>query len=228
MNGAEIFKFLCTLNLDFLEFDWLENKGLSEFELLISVILTQNTNWKNVLKALENLRKAKISNLEKLNKLSSLELASLIKPSGFYNTKAKRLKNLCESILKEFYDLENFKENVSRTWLLNIKGLGFESVDSILNYLCKKEILVVDSYSLRLAFYLGYEFETYEELREFFESGVESEQENLCKLLGKKCELYELYQIFHALVISFAKLSFKGKELNEKGKEYLEKLKENF
>ncbi len=75
---------------------------------------------------------------------------------------------MVESIINTYENLENFKTNASREWLLNIKGLGFESVDSILNYLCKREILVVDNYSLRLAFYLGYEFENYEELREFF------------------------------------------------------------
>ncbi|PCM57499.1 nuclease, partial [Campylobacter sp. BCW_8712] len=145
----------------------------------------------------------------------------------FYNTKAKRLKGLVESIINTYKNLENFKTNVSREWLLNIKGLGFESVDGILSYLCKREILVVDSYSLRLAFYLGYEFENYEELREFFQSGIESEQENLCKILGKKCELYELYQIFHALIVAFAKQSFKGQKLSPKGEEWIKILKED-
>ena len=68
MNGADIFKFLCGLKLEFSKFDWLENRGLSEFELLISVILTQNTSWNNVLKALDNVRVAKIQSLEMLNK----------------------------------------------------------------------------------------------------------------------------------------------------------------
>ncbi|ENP7073873.1 TPA: endonuclease III domain-containing protein, partial [Campylobacter coli] len=94
MNGADIFKKLLACNLDFKEFDWLENQGLSDFELLISVILTQNTKWDNVLKALNNLKNARISSLEQLSNLSNLELATLIKPSGFYNTKAKRLKEL--------------------------------------------------------------------------------------------------------------------------------------
>lgn len=58
-------------------------------------------------------------------------------------------------------------------------------MDSILNYLCKREILVVDSYTQRLATHLGYEFENYEDLREFFESGIENEQENLCQFRKK-------------------------------------------
>ncbi|MBC5857163.1 endonuclease III domain-containing protein [Campylobacter jejuni] len=227
MTGAQIFVKLLNLDLNYHDFDWLENQGLSEFELLISVILTQNTNWKNVLKALENLKKENIASLEQINALSNLELATLIKSSGFYNTKAKRLKNLVENILNAYENLENFKTSVNREWLLNIKGLGFESVDSILNYLCKREILVVDNYSLRLAFHLGYEFENYEELREFFQSGIENEQESLCEILGKKCKLYKLYQIFHALIVAFAKQSFKGQKLSLKGEEWIKKLKED-
>ncbi len=63
MTGAQIFIKLLNLDLNYHDFDWLENQGLSEFELLISVILTQNTNWKNVLKALENLKKRKYCKL---------------------------------------------------------------------------------------------------------------------------------------------------------------------
>lgn len=226
MNGADIFKKLLACNLDFKEFDWLENQGLSDFELLISVILTQNTKWDNVLKALDNLKNAQISSLEQISNLSNLELATLIKPSGFYNTKAKRLKELANKILDTYSDIENFKTNVNREWLLNIKGLGFESVDSILNYLCKREILVVDSYTQRLATHLGYEFENYEDLREFFESGIENEQENLCQILEKKYELFELYQIFHAVIIAFGKVAFKGVKLTLEGENLIQNLKE--
>ncbi|HEB7545175.1 TPA: endonuclease III domain-containing protein [Campylobacter coli] len=226
MNGADIFKKLLACNLDFKEFDWLENQGLSDFELLISVILTQNTKWDNVLKALDNLKNAQISSLEQISNLSNLELATLIKPSGFYNTKAKRLKELANKILDTYSNIENFKTNVNREWLLNIKGLGFESVDSILNYLCKREILVVDSYTQRLATHLGYEFENYEDLREFFESGIENEQENLCQILEKKYELFELYQIFHAVIIAFGKVAFKGAKLTLEGENLIQNLKE--
>ena len=185
MNGADIFKFLCGLKLEFSEFDWLENRGLSEFELLISVILTQNTSWNNVLKALDNVRVAKIQSLEALNTLETQQIATLIKPSGFYNQKAKRLKGFVSALLSEFGDMSEFKARVSRQWLLNVKGLGFESADSILNYLCQREILVVDSYTNRLAIALGYEFESYDELREFFQSGIESEQKAINACLGE-------------------------------------------
>jgi len=225
VNGADVFKFLLQEKIVFEDFDWLENRTLSDVELLLSVVLTQNTNWNNVLKALENLKQAKLDDLEQIAKLENTQLALLIKPSGFYNTKAKRLLDLIKALLKDFKNLENFKAKVSREWLLQIKGLGYESADSILNYLCQREILVVDSYSKRLALALGYEFEHYEQLREFFECGVEKEQKKLCELLGKKYELYELYQIFHALIIAFCKEYFKGKKLDERGKKLLENLK---
>lgn len=221
MNGYEIFKALLGLKLEYENFDWLENRSLSEVEILISIILTQNTNWNNVLKALNNLKEARISSLELLDSLDKEKLAILIKPSGFYNTKAKRIKELVSAILSKFKDLQTFKASVDRTWLLNIKGLGFESADSILNYLCKKEILVVDAYTNRLAKALNYEFESYDECREFFESGIEIKQDILCEILGKKCELYELYQIFHALILSFVKKYSKAKGINEEGKAIL-------
>ncbi len=225
MNSAEIFKKLLGFDLKWQDFDWLEGRGLSEFELLISVILTQNTNWNNVLKALENCKKAQISTLNQVANLDSKALAELIKPSGFYNTKAKRLKGLAEAILQEFDGMKSFKENVSREWLLGIKGLGYESVDGILNYLCKREILVVDNYTYRLALHLGYELENYEDLREFFQNGIEQERRNLCQILGREYELYELYQIYHALIIAFGKVAFRGKKLSEKGEDWIKSLK---
>lgn len=219
--------------------------------------------------------------------LDTAQIATLIKPSGFYNTKAKRLKGFLNALQKDFGDLANFKASVSKQWLLSVKGLGFESSDSILNYLCQREILVVDSYTARLALALGYEFESYDELREFFESGVESEQDELNEILRQNAKfsaqnstnspqnslasdknlsanstnlsprdknlfscnanssqnlticdkksknfnansrqnyaLYELYQIFHALIIAFGKSYFKGKNLNDKGKAVLAK-----
>ncbi|EIB1375025.1 endonuclease III domain-containing protein, partial [Campylobacter lari] len=64
MSGYEIFKALVNVNIDYKDFEWLENNTLSEFEILISVILTQNTKWQNVLKALINLKQANITKLE--------------------------------------------------------------------------------------------------------------------------------------------------------------------
>ncbi|MFK0445941.1 endonuclease III domain-containing protein, partial [Campylobacter jejuni] len=128
MTGAQIFTKLLNLDLNYHDFDWLENQGLSEFELLISVVLTQNTNWKNVLKALENLKKENIASLEQINTLSNLELATLIKPSGFYNTKTTRLNGLVEGSIRTYETLEHYKPNASNVWVLICKGESFERV----------------------------------------------------------------------------------------------------
>ncbi|EIN6723553.1 endonuclease III domain-containing protein, partial [Campylobacter lari] len=79
MSGYEIFKALVNVNIDYKDFEWLENNTLSEFEILISVILTQNTKWQNVLKALINLKQANITKLEDLSNLNTQDLALLIK-----------------------------------------------------------------------------------------------------------------------------------------------------
>ena len=100
---------------------WWPNAGT--FEVVVGAVLIQNTNWKNADKALNNLKNANLMSVEGIVKTPAAELALLIKPSGFYNTKAKRLKTLCDAIFKKFGDFENFKENVSREWLLGIKGL---------------------------------------------------------------------------------------------------------
>lgn len=216
-----LFEILYKLDLNYKEFEWLKENQMSDFDLLISVILTQNTKWQNVLKALNNLKNQNINSLNDILNLNDSDLALLIKPSGFYNTKAKRIKNMVKYIKKDFSTLENFKENVNRSWLLNIKGLGSESVDSILNYLCDKEYLVVDAYTYRLALVLGYELQEYEELQDFFQNNILQNYEEICKLLNKNLQIYELYQIFHALIIAFCKKYFKGKNINEDGKKHL-------
>ncbi|HFU1643563.1 3-methyladenine DNA glycosylase [Campylobacter lari] len=225
MSGYEIFKALIDVDIAYEDFEWLENNTLSEFEILISVILTQNTKWQNVLKALMNLKQANITKLEDLSNLNTQDLALLIKPSGFYNTKAKYIKNFTQKYFQDFNSFENFKEEVDRKWLLGIKGLGQESADGILNYICKKEVLVVDAYSAKIANYLGYECQSYDELAEFFKKDIAKNQNELNVLLKKECKLYELYQIFHALIVSFCKMHFQGKKLSADGVLILDPLK---
>ncbi len=224
MSGYDIFETLILANINFNEFEWIENDKLSEFEILVSIILTQNTNWKNVLKALDNLRCANITKLEDLEAISTQNLAFLIKPSGFYNTKAKYIKNFIQAFFDNFISLDEFKNKVCREWLLGIKGLGQESVDGILNYICKREVLVVDAYSAKISKYLGYELDSYENLNDFFIQNISSNQNKLNKLLKRQYELYELYQIFHAMIVIFCKKYFLGKNISIQGQEILKPL----
>ena len=181
---------------------WWPNYG--SFEVVVGAILTQNTKWENVESALN---KWKVENgewkIEYLLKIDEVYLAELIRPVGFYNQKAKRLKLLAKNILDDFGDFENFKENVSREWLLGQKGIGFETADSILCYACGREIMVVDAYTKRLLKKAGYEFESYDELREWCERGIEENWHKLAEFYENDLNL--CFARFHGKIVEFMK-----------------------
>ena len=181
---------------------WWPNVGT--FEVVVGAILTQNTKWENVEKALNNW---KIENgewkIEDIATLDPLYLSEVIKPAGFYNQKAKRLIALSRNILRDFGDFETFKEEVSREWLLGQKGIGFETADSILCYACKKEIMVVDSYTKRLLKKAGYEFDYYDEMREWCERGVEEHWDKLSKIYENDLNL--CFARFHGKIVEYMK-----------------------
>ncbi|MEK6678579.1 MAG: endonuclease III domain-containing protein [Nitrospirota bacterium] len=124
------------------------------FEVIVGAILTQNTAWGNVTKAIDNLKKEGYLMPELLYSLSISKLARLIRPSGYYNIKAKRLKEFLKFLFNE-YDgsLEKmFKINLSelREKLLKINGIGPETADSILLYAGNYPIFVIDAYTKRI------------------------------------------------------------------------------
>jgi len=126
----------------------------TRFEVIVGAILTQNTNWGNVEKAIENLRRAGLLAPQRLQDISLAELASLIKPAGYFNIKAKRLKNFIEFFYQEYNGQLNMmaqeETNVLRKKLLGVNGIGPETADSILLYACDKPIFVVDAYTKRI------------------------------------------------------------------------------
>lgn len=128
--------------------------GETSFEIMIGAILTQNTNWKNVEKAISNIKNKNLLDPFKLNSISNNELQTLIKPSGFYRLKAKRLKIFLEYFIKDFNgSIENMKKldrDELRDYLLSIKGIGKETADSIILYALSKAIFVVDTYTQRI------------------------------------------------------------------------------
>jgi endonuclease-3 related protein len=182
---------------------WWPNCGT--FEVLVGAILTQQTKWEKVEISLQNLRDNDFLELEKIAEIDLSILAHLIKPSGFYNTKAKRLKTLCEAIIEEFGDFENFQSIVSRAWLLEQKGVGQESADAILCYACRREVFVVDNYTNKLLKSLGYEFESYEELQEWMVNGIESNLDNINNLYNCEVDLFTIYSRFHGKIIELGK-----------------------
>jgi len=127
--------------------------GDAQIEIIVGAILTQNTNWGNVEKALNNLKAKKYLSPEALKDLPTQKLASLIKPAGYFNVKAKRLKNFIHFFFREFDG--DFKKMKKLPWqdlrqkLLTVNGVGPETADSILLYAFKKPIFVVDAYTKR-------------------------------------------------------------------------------
>jgi len=168
-------------------------------EVIIGAILTQRTNWKNVELAISNLKSAKVNSLKDIYQLGPKKLASLIKPSGFYKTKAQYLLNLTKFIIKNCGGLEGVKKaelKELREELLKLKGIGPETADSILLYALDKPIFVIDEYTRRLV--------------KAHNLADKTDYYFLQKLFGENLRRdYRLYQDFHALIVINAKNSKK-------------------
>ena len=150
-------------------------------EIIIGAILTQNTSWKNVEKAIENLKRAKALNLKAVKEMPLDKLMELVKPAGFYRQKSIYLKEF----VKTFPSISHL-ENVKREELLRLKGIGKETADVILLYALERTEFVVDTYTKRLLERLWNVKGSYEEIKRLFE-------ENLPRDL-------EIYKEFHALI----------------------------
>lgn len=126
----------------------------SSFEVMVGAVLTQNTSWDNVEKAINNLKEKRLLNIDKINSLSEQQLALEIKSAGFYRAKAKYLKALVGYLIRKYNGKISLmkKEPLAklRNELLNIYGIGKETADSILLYALSKPIFVVDAYTKRI------------------------------------------------------------------------------
>ncbi|MCG2825513.1 MAG: endonuclease III domain-containing protein [Thermoplasmatales archaeon] len=168
----------------------------TRFEVIVGAILTQNTSWKNVEKAIKNLKKEKMLNCKKIANMDIKKLEKMVQPSGFYKQKAERLKRFCK-YLDESYDSDlnkffNRDTNVIRNELLSLNGIGNETADSILLYAGEKPIFVIDAYTKRMCERTGIvNAKKYDELQSFFEK-------NLPKNI-------EMYKEFHALIVELGK-----------------------
>lgn len=182
---------------------WWPNYGT--VETLIGAILTQNTKWQNAEKSLDNLKKSDLLSLETLAQIDLHTLTFAITPSGFKNQKAVRLKQLCQNIVETFFDFENFQNEVTRSWLLKQKGVGEETADAILCYACQKEEMIVDKYTHRLVKQFGFEFESYEELKQWCEYGINENFDKIIQLYGYDITLNKIYCRFHGKIVEFMK-----------------------
>lgn len=175
------------------EQDWWP--GDNAFEIIIGAILTQNTAWTNVEKALANLKQANALSLPGILDVDQDSLAELIRPSGYYNQKAKRLQGFC-AWLDEQGGIEALQQRDTlelRKELLAINGIGPETADDILLFALERPVFVIDAYTRRLFSRLDLIAgqEKYDELRLQFEE----------RLNGNT----NLYNEYHALIVIHAK-----------------------
>lgn len=128
--------------------------GETPFEVIVGAILTQNTAWSNVEKAIKNLKRAEKLSPRALRSLSKKQLAGLIRPAGYFNIKADRLKHFIQFLFEEYSGdvrkMSREKSGPLREKLLRVKGIGPETADSILLYACQKPIFVIDAYTKRI------------------------------------------------------------------------------
>jgi len=171
--------------------------GDTPFEVAVGAILTQNTNWGNVEKAINNIKKQRALNAGALQKMSDKKLASLIKPAGYYNVKTKRLKNFLNFFVNHFKgDMNRMKKEITlrlREKLLGVNGIGPETADSIMLYALEKPVFVIDAYTKRILarHKLVSKKADYHEMQELFHNN-----------LPKNTKLYNEY---HALFVKLGK-----------------------
>lgn len=163
------------------------------FEMMVGAILTQNTSWTNVEKAINNF-KGNLSPKFVLDAQTDI-IANIIKPSGYYNQKAKRLKYLSEWFKKYDFDVANIcaaEPEKIRNELLSVSGIGHETADSILLYAFNFPFFVVDAYTRRIFKRIGFDIpDNYEDIRMLFEENLERDS--------------ALYGEYHALIVRLAK-----------------------
>ena len=167
------------------------------FEVIVGAILTQNTNWGNVKKAIRNLKKQNVLFPQALKDIPVENLAALIKPAGYFNVKAKRLKNFIRFFFEKYDgDLKKMEQEpleALRVKLLTVNGIGPETADSILLYALNKPIFVVDAYTKRIFCRnnLIAENSVYHDIQKMFMSRLEN--------------YTRLFNEYHALIVRLGK-----------------------
>jgi endonuclease III related protein len=169
----QLVRFYEAMNDHFGDLHWWP--GDSTLEIIIGAVLTQNTSWRNVERAIHNLKNAQLIHIEKIVQTDSGLLEGLLRPAGFFRVKAERLTNLLNFILTEYAgDFDRmFTEDLwfLRKKLLQVKGIGQETADCILLYGGGKPVFVVDAYTRRVLTRHGLmpnKMSSYREIQELF------------------------------------------------------------
>ena len=172
------------------------------FEVMAGAILTQNTAWRNVEKAIASLKRADALSARAILALSHARLAELIRPSGYFNIKSRRLKNYAQWFIDEggLQKLSQLENADLRARLLSVNGVGPETADDILLYAFERPAFVIDAYTRRLLLKLGLidGGESYETLRQLFMQSLKPD--------------VALFKQYHALIVCHAKQKCAGRE----------------
>jgi len=174
--------------------------GDGPFEVMLGAVLTQNTAWSNVERAIDNLKAAGLMDLQALLQTAETQLAQHIRPAGYFNVKARRVLSLCR-FLTAHANLAELNDHELRERLLAVHGIGPETADDILLYAFERPVFVIDAYTRRLFSRLGLVEPDagYETLRRAFEQA-----------LGPDVPLYNEY---HALIVRHAKEACRTKPI---------------
>ena len=195
LSGQRLMEMFDLLLVHFGPQNWWPAK--TELEVMIGAILTQNTNWTNVEKAISNLKNKDLVSLNRLVSLSVEDLAEEIRPAGYYNVKAKRLKNLINFIFDQYDgDLAGLLQEETdrlREGLLSVNGVGPETADSIILYAAKRPLFVIDTYTHRILsrHAMAGEEATYYDMQELFMDHLPEDA--------------PLFNEFHALIVQTGK-----------------------
>ena len=172
--------------------------GDSPFEVMVGAILTQNTAWTNVEKAITNLKQANALNPESIVHAKHELLVEWLRPSGYFNIKAKRLKNFCNWYLQQggYKPLQRLDDDELRHAVLSVNGVGPETADDIVLYAFDRPVFVIDAYTRRIFSRLGLIDQDlgYETLRHLFEQQLHNEKNKVA-----------LFNEYHGLIVSHAK-----------------------
>jgi len=195
IKGKNLLKIYKILSKEFGPQDWWPAD--SPFEVMAGAVLTQNTNWLNVSRAIANLKKEKFLAPQRIVSADKRKLMAAIRPAGFYNQKAAYLKALSRFIAERYGGditrMSRAETDILRDELLAIKGLGPETADSILLYALNRPVFVIDAYTRRIFGRHGVKIKDsdYSGWQKYFES-------NLPKDAGQ-------FNEYHALIVRLAK-----------------------
>jgi endonuclease-3 related protein len=172
--------------------------GETPFEIAVGAILTQNTNWGNVERAINNLKRHGTLSAKAIHKMSVKRLSELIRPAGYFTIKAKRLKSFVDFLMNDYHgsmmrmrheDMHSLREK-----LLSVNGIGPETADSILLYALEKPVFVIDAYTKRVLSRHGImEHEKpYEKFQKLFHSSLRED--------------IRIFNEYHALFVTVGKM----------------------